>query len=56
VDDRGKPYNVSATCTDNVFVREAERAVGNVEFAPKIIKGKPARRSNVVYPISFNLE
>ena len=56
VDERGKPYNVSAECTDSVFVREAERAVGNVEFAPKIIKGKPARRSNVVYPISFNLE
>ena len=56
VDERGKPDNVSATCTDNAFVREAERSVGNVEFAPKIIKGKPARRSNVVYPISFNLE
>ena len=56
VDERGKPYNVSATCTDSVFVREAERAVERVEFAPKIIKGQPVRRSNVVYPISFNLE
>ncbi|MAP94652.1 MAG: energy transducer TonB [Ponticaulis sp.] len=56
VDERGRPYNVSANCTNSVFTREAERAVSNVEFAPKIIKGQPARRSNVVYPISFNLE
>ena len=55
VDERGKPYNIKADCTDSVFVREAERAVSRVEFAPKIIKGKPARRSNVVYPIDFNL-
>ncbi len=56
VDTRGRPYNVSAQCTDGVFTREAERAVERVEFAPKIIRGKPAERKNVVYPISFNLE
>ena len=56
VDTRGKPYNISASCTDSVFTREAERAVGRVEFAPKIVKGKPAERKNVVYPISFTLQ
>lgn len=56
VDTRGKPYNIDATCTDSVFKREAERAVSKVEFAPKIVRGKPAERRNVVYPISFTLQ
>jgi protein TonB len=55
VDVRGRPYNVEATCTDNVFRREAIRAVSRVEFAPKIIRGKPAERRNVVYPLEFKL-
>ena len=55
VDPRGKPFNIQADCTDRVFVREAERAVSKVEFAPKIVKGKPVGRMNVVYPIAFNL-
>ena len=55
VDTRGKPYNVQATCSDNVFKREAERAVSRVEFAPKIIRGKAAERRNVVYPLEFKL-
>ena len=56
VDTRGKPYNIQADCTDSVFNREAERAVSKVEFAPKIVRGKPAERKNVVYPLEFRLE
>ena len=56
VDTRGKPKDIVATCTSSVFRREAERAVSRVEFAPKIIRGKPAERRNVVYPIDFTLE
>jgi len=56
VDTRGRPYNVQATCTNNVFKREAERAVSRVEFAPKIVRGAAAERKNVVYPLEFNLE
>jgi protein TonB len=56
VDTRGKPYNIQATCTDSVFKREAERAVGRVEFAPKIVRGKAAERRNVVYPLEFKLQ
>ncbi len=56
VDTRGRPYNVQATCSDNVFKREAERSVSRVEFAPKIIRGKAAERKNVVYPLEFNLQ
>ena len=55
VDTRGRPYNITATCTDNVFKREAERAVSKVEFAPKIIRGQAAERKNVVYPLEFKL-
>ena len=55
VDTRGRPYNVQATCSDSIFVREAERAVSKVEFAPKIIRGKAAERKNVVYPLEFKL-
>jgi len=56
VDTRGRPYDIVATCTDSVFVREAERAVSKVEFAPKIIRGKAAERKNVVYPLEFKLQ
>lgn len=55
VDTRGRPYNISATCSDSIFTREAERAVSRVEFAPKIIRGKAAERRNVVYPLEFKL-
>lgn len=56
VDTRGRPYDIVATCTDAVFVREAERAVSKVEFAPKIIRGKAAERKNVVYPLEFKMQ
>jgi protein TonB len=56
VDTRGKPYNVAATCTDNIFKSEAERAVSRVEFAPKIVRGQAVERRNVVYPLEFKLQ
>ncbi|WP_291059707.1 TonB family protein [Hyphomonas sp.] len=56
VDTRGKPYNVSATCSDSIFKSEAERAVSKVEFAPKIVRGKAVERRNVVYPLEFNIQ
>lgn len=56
VDTRGKPYNVQATCTDNVFKSEAERSVSRVEFAPKIVRGQAVERRNVVYPLEFNIQ
>ncbi|QYJ00689.1 TonB family protein [Thalassovita mediterranea] len=56
VDTRGRPYNVQANCSDSVFKREAERAVQRVEFAPKIVRGQPAERRNVVYPLQFQLD
>ena len=55
VDISGKPFNISAVCTDPVFVQEAERAVASLEFAPKIVRGAPVERLGVVYPIRFEL-
>lgn len=54
VDVRGKPYNINADCSNAVFKAEAERAVGRVEFAPKLVQGKAAERKNVVYPLVFS--
>lgn len=56
VDSRGRPFNIVAECTDQVFKREAERSVGKVEFAPKIVRGKPVERRNVIFPIQFGLD
>lgn len=55
VDVRGRPYNVKADCTDRIFEKEAERAVGRVEFSPMIVKGTARERKNVVYPLEFTL-
>ena len=55
VDMRGKPYNIEAVCSDQVFRREAERAVSRVQFAPKIQRGRAVERRNVVYPLEFRL-
>ncbi len=56
VDVRGRPYNVAADCSNNIFKREAERAVSRVEFAPKIVAGEARERKNVVYPLVFSLD
>jgi protein TonB len=56
VDTRGRPYNVQATCTDNIFKSEAERSVSRVEFAPTIVRGQAVERRNVVYPLEFKLQ
>lgn len=51
----GTPEQVEATCTDRAFVKEAERAVKRVQFAPKIVRGQRAERRNVLYPLEFRL-
>lgn len=55
VDVRGRPFNIEPSCTNSVFDREAKRAIGKVQFAPKIIRGQAKERRNVVYPITFRL-
>ncbi len=55
VDSRGRPFNVNAVCSDDVFKRAAERAVASAEFAPRIVDDRPVERRNVVYPVNFSL-
>lgn len=55
VDIAGRPQNVVAKCTDNVFRSEAERAVRQAEFLPAIRNGRPVEQKNAVYPIVFNV-
>ena len=56
VDTAGRPQNVSAQCTDNVFKAEAERSVRRAEFLPAIRNGQPVIQKNAVYPIEFLVE
>lgn len=56
VDTAGRPQNVAAQCTDNVFLAEAERAVRRAEFLPAIRNGQPVIQKNAVYPIKFIVE
>lgn len=56
VDTAGRPQNVSAQCTDNVFKTEAERSVRKAEFLPAIRNGLPVAQKNAVYPINFVVE
>lgn len=55
VSKEGKPVNIEAECTSNLFKSEAERAVSEVEFDPLIYKGKPYVRTGVVYPLEFTI-
>ncbi len=56
VDASGRPYNIRAACTDDMFKAEAIRATAAARFSPRIIRGQPAPRKDAVYPISFTLE
>lgn len=55
VDPQGRPFNVKAICSHDGFRREAERAVKQVRFVPKIEKGSPVTRTGVVYPLEFGI-
>ena len=55
VDTTGRPQNVSAKCTDNMFKAEAERAVRRAEFLPAIRNGQPVVQKNAIYPVVFNV-
>lgn len=56
VSRRGEPFNVTASCSDRVFVNEAIRAVSKTKFAPKVVDGVSKVLENVVYPLQFRLQ
>lgn len=55
VNTAGRPQNVFAKCTDNIFKAEAERAVRRAEFLPAIRNGQPVAQKNAIYPIEFKV-
>ena len=52
----GKPYNVVARCSNELFVKEAERAIARTDFSPKLVDGRPVEQLNTVYPLEFVLD
>ena len=55
IDTRGKPFNVTAACTDAVFKSEAERSVLKAEFAPQLVDGQFVNVTGLEYPLEFKL-
>ena len=55
IDPRGKPFHVSAACTDPVFASEAERSVSKAEFAPQLVDGQFVSVTGLEYPLDFKL-
>lgn len=53
VDTSGRPQNIIATCTDEIFRTEAERSVRRAEFLPAIRNGQPVEQQGAVYPLQF---
>jgi len=56
VDTRGRPFNIVAQCTDDLFAKEAARAVSKAEFLPKIRNGVAVQQRSAIYPIEFKMQ
>lgn len=56
ISTEGQPRNMAATCTDDIFKRGAEDAVGRMRFTPKMENGVAVERTNAVFPINFTLD
>jgi len=57
VDTRGRPFNLTAQCTDNIFRAEAIRAVSKAEFLPKVSRnGVAVEQRGAIYPIAFEVK
>ncbi len=56
VNPRGVPTRVQAECSDPVFVGPVETAYSMVRFAPRVVRGEPIGRENIVYAVEFSLE
>lgn len=56
VDTRGRPFNLTAQCTDDIFKAEAIRSVSKAEFLPKIRNGAAIEQHGAIYPIAFEVK
>lgn len=56
VDTRGRPFDITATCTDDIFRAEAIRSVGKAEFLPKVnAQGIAVEQHGAIYPLEFRV-
>lgn len=55
VNRQGYPTNIAPWCSHWVFCQSAYDAVASVRFRPKMLNGQPVQRSNVVYPLEYNI-
>ena len=53
---KGAPFDVRASCSDQIFERAAEKSVKKVKFVPKIHNGLPVTAKGVVYPLEFRMK
>lgn len=56
VDTRGRPFNLTARCTDDIFRTEAIRAVSKAEFLPKIRNGVAVQQTGAIYLLEFDVQ
>ncbi|MDP1557286.1 MAG: energy transducer TonB [Hyphomonas sp.] len=57
VDTRGRPFNLTAQCTDEIFRAEAIRAVSKAEFLPKVSQnGIAVEQHGAIYPLEFEVK
>lgn len=55
VDQSGIPFDIKPTCTNDVFLEEAEEAVARARFEVRIVNGSPRERHGVGQIITFDL-
>lgn len=55
IDAAGRPFNVDAQCSDQVFESSSERAVRKALFAARVKDGVAIGQDNLVYPIVYKL-
>ena len=57
VDAGGRPLNLTAQCTDEIFRAEAIRAVSKAEFLPKVSQsGVAVEQQGAIYPLEFKVQ
>ena len=55
IDEFGSPFNIKPTCTNDVFLEEAKKAVARARFEIHVVDGSPHERHGVGQIITFEL-
>lgn len=52
----GSPTNITASCTDSLFIAPAKETVSEWIYTPALLAGVPVQQDDLVVKIRFNLE